>query len=94
MGVNLIIETLEGVEHPDWDPHINGGHKAFAREVMFTLPVIHHQSGEYPDYEYHHRPADFAAWRAAVVGFVNQGLFEKMIDLLEADDRYWIYISQ
>lgn len=96
MGVNLCIETLDGQEHPDWDPFINGGHKQFAREIFGKLPYETHRKHPdpwYDDSEWY-RPTDFDAWREALKGFVNEDLFMKMIDILESDDRYWLYISQ
>jgi hypothetical protein len=97
VGVNLILETLTGERHPDWDPFINGGHKQFAREVLHTLPLVTDRKGENPwveDIVDRHRPADFAAWRAAVADLPNPELFAKMIDIMQRDEKYWLYVSQ
>jgi len=96
MGVNLCIVTLDHEDHPDWDEFINGGHKQFAREIFHTLPKKEHWRHPDPRYDdtVYYRPTDFAAWREALKGFVNEDLFMKMVDILESDDRYWLYISQ
>lgn len=96
MSVHICIETLDGQEHPDWDWSLNGGHKEFAREIMHTLPSKQHQRNDnvWMDDTAHCRPTDFTAWRSAIIGIPNQELFEKMLNILEADERYWIYVSQ
>jgi hypothetical protein len=95
VGVNLIIETLSGERHTEWDPFINGGHKQFAREILHKLPLVTHRSGEnLRDIDYHYRPSDFAAWREAVANLPNADLFRQMIDIMERDERWWLYVSQ
>jgi len=96
MSVNIGLVTLDHKDHPTWDWSINGGHKFFAREVMHTLPMEHHlvNPDPYIDDTVYHRPTDFAAWRRAIVGLPNEELFGEMLDILEQDPRYWIYVSQ
>uniref|UniRef100_A0AB74UN45 Uncharacterized protein n=1 Tax=Caulobacter phage BL57 TaxID=3348355 RepID=A0AB74UN45_9VIRU len=108
MAVNLCIVDPDRDwsdptrDFPGWDPHINGGHKAFAREVLDQTrtpyvskpnPTEDRWSDRYDD-RWYIRPTDFPAWRAAVQGLPNLDLFLGMIDILEENPTYWLYISQ
>ena len=89
MGINLCLQTLSCKDHPDWDWGRHAGDKEFVK-LSFDLPTI--RSGHDGEYT---RPTDFAVWRAAVekAELPNPGRHEKFLDLLEADENYWIYVS-
>lgn len=85
-----------GHRHPDWDEVANGDHKRFARKILHQLPCEEREvfdGGQLVDWLI--RPTDFAAWRAAVSlhGLCNAELFHQMIDIMEADRRYWLEVS-
>ncbi len=93
MGLNVIVENpdapFEERYHPDWDDlRYSGDRELFA--IMKAVP------GEYRDVsecDWVWRPTDFAAFRAAAWPEVNTERWSKLADILEADSRYWIYMS-
>lgn len=106
MSVHLILRKRgEYGEHEGWKSEhqmTNGGHKHFAREVLHTLPKEEvrdpdeHRWGY--DFDWLTRPTDFAAWRAAIasdpqIGGDNSNL-QALVDILEAEPDYWLYVSQ
>lgn len=93
MGVNLILESLDGRRHPSWDPLANGGHKYFARDVLPKLPC---KFAEGEDESSVYRPADFPAWRHRLAwdDIPNKAQFAAMLDILESQPEFWIYVSQ
>jgi len=96
MSVNIFIMDMNRNNHPDWDPYINGGHKQFARQVLPNLPRNEARTGSGDDIEYLIRPTDFDEWRRvlrATFDF-NENLWAKMVDILESDETWWLYISQ
>lgn len=103
MSVHLILRKRGGYgEHEGWrDNHqfANGGHKHFAREVLPTLPKDAVRSNDDPyDFDWLQRPTHFAAWRAAIaadpqIGGNNSNL-QVLVDILEAEPEYWLYVSQ
>jgi hypothetical protein len=96
VSVNILIVDKDHNEHPDWNPYINGGHKQFARKVLPTLPRVEDRIGSPPDLEYLIRPADFEEWRRVLKQSFdfNEELWAKMVNILESDNKWWIYISQ
>lgn len=103
MSVHLILRKRgEYGEHEGWMKNhqfANGGHKHFVREVLYTLPreeVRDHEDGL--DFDWLVRPSDFAAWRAAIaadpqIGGDNSNL-SALVDILEGEPDYWLYVSQ
>lgn len=87
MGVNLCLYTKAHREHPDWDWTRYSGDREFAA-LTGGLP----SAGTEDDLV---RPTDFAKWRAAVADarLPNPGRHEKLLDLLEADEGYWLFVS-
>ena len=89
MGINLCLKTLNGKDHPTWDWIRYSGDREFAA-LAINLPCT--RSGHDGEYQ---RPTDFSAWRTAVekAQLPNPGRHEKLLDLLQADENYWIYVS-
>lgn len=103
MSVHLILRKRDSYgEHEGWrDNHqfANGGHKHFAREVLPSLPkeeVRDHEGGL--DFDWLQRPTDFAAWRAAIEADPQIGgdmsNLSALVDILEREPDYWLYVSQ
>ena len=90
MGINLCLKTLEGIDHPDWDWIRYAGDREFV-DLMRSLPSV--KSGRYDD-EFI-RPTDFTAWRTAVgaANLQNEGRHARLLDLLEADPHYWLFVN-
>jgi hypothetical protein len=76
------------MDHPQWDPLHYPGDQEFI-ELVDDLPNV--QSRYYE--EVYMRPTDFAAWRAAVDKLPNPARHKKLLDLLAADESYWLYVS-
>ena len=94
MGLNICIENIEEKDlakrsHPDWDDgRYSGDRQLF--DIIAAVP------GEYRDLnevDWVWRPTDFSAFRAADWPDVNAERWIEMADILEADDRYWIFMS-
>ncbi len=98
MGLSICLMKLApkwGTDHPQWDAGKHGGDRE-AVQLMHTLPneecdLAVHEVDRGIDLFY--RPTDFAAWRAAQWPDVNADRWRQLIDLLEADPDYWIYLS-
>jgi hypothetical protein len=95
MGVNIYVKKLPGYSnHPDWDSSRFSGDKDFAF-MLPKLPCETRNISSYPDFELYHRPSDFPAWRDAIAEWdqPNPGRFEHMMEILERDQDYWIYLD-
>ena len=94
MGLNIYCEGPDGKNHPEWDNAKLAGDKEFAA-LFSTLPYERGAKGGPPDFEPYYRPTDFAAWRAAIASrqWPNPGRYEKLMDLLEANPEFQIYLS-
>lgn len=93
VGVNICIKKPETHEdHPDWSWFRMAGDRQFAAMVP-ELPLV--AKGEDGDEWLYVRPADFRAWRNAIakVEWANPGRYDGMLDILERDSDYWIYLS-
>lgn len=92
MGLYLGLATKDYAEHPDFPVDKWACNRGFI-DLVGTLPVIKHCL-DAEAFEEIHRPTDFALWREAAARLpVNQELFTRMIDAMEADDRWWIHVS-
>jgi hypothetical protein len=88
MGINLYLQTLDGMNHPEWDSLRCAGDRELV-DLVDDLPNIRSRYYE----EVYTRPTDFAAWRAAVDKLPNPARHKKLLDLLAADENYWLYVS-
>lgn len=100
MSVHLYVCAQDRmlINHPDWEPlfRSNGWHKDFVRGVFKDLPRNTINIGGPGDIELVTRPTDFAAWREAIAahpGFAESNL-TAMVDILEREPNYWLYVSQ
>ncbi|MEV4934380.1 hypothetical protein [Sphingobium sp. LSP13-1-1.1] len=95
MGLNILVTKLSSLRdsHPDWDDMKYGGDRQAAL-LMHSLPIetVDLSTG-YPDVEPYYRPTDFAAWRDAPWPEENSDRWQHLINILEADPSYWIYLS-
>lgn len=95
MSVHLCV--VRGfADHPDWDWSTNGGAKEFAREILGKLPKEEKNRCEPPDYEWLVRPTDFGEWRRVIIesDICNREYFLGLVELLEREPEYWLYVSQ
>ena len=104
MGVHLILRKRGSYgEHAGWrDNHqfANSGHKHFARNVLQRLPKQEVKDPEEDrwghDFDWLARPTDFAAWRAAIANDpeIEGSNLLALVDILEGEPDYWLYVSQ
>lgn len=94
MGLNILLEGPDFKRHPDWDDAKLAGDKEFA-QMFESLPFDRGLRGGAPDFEPYYRPTDFTAWRQAISSreWPNPGRYEKLMDLLEANPDFYIYLS-
>lgn len=98
MGVTVHLYTTASAQHPTWQWGIAGG-----REVAALIPDLPHTTAAFdrdPAETYYEpaeleliRPSDLARWRAADWPDVNAEHWQEMLDILECEPEYWIYIS-
>jgi hypothetical protein len=94
MGINIYLKTVDGAEHPDWDASRYADDREFPAWTVDLDREYERARGDDPWEASLFRPVDFAAWRAALPPERhNPDRFPRMFDLLEADERYWIYYS-
>lgn len=98
MGLNITLYRKGSADSlAGWDDAKLAGDKDFA-SLVAGLPssVKIEESWAAPhDFDWHVRPADFAAWRAAIASreWPNPGRYEHLMDLLEANPDLYIYFS-
>lgn len=99
----MLVKRGERGEHEGWvrdGQFVNGSHKYFARKVLPNLPQESVRDppdgGPYSDFDWLTRPADFGAWRAVIR--MDPQLAESnllmLVDILEREPDYWLYVSQ
>lgn len=90
MGLNIIVETVEGVEHPIWDSVWRGPDRDIAA-IIKTLPIIQTEDFEG---DMLLRPADFSVWRGAAPSESEaRARYLELVDILEAEPEYWFDLS-
>lgn len=92
MGCYLCLQTKDGKDHPDWDWGLAGNHY-WAQ--LYSLLSCEVESESAKTDERLIRPADFDAWRGAIraAGLPNRDEHLRLMDLMEADPQWWIYVS-
>lgn len=93
--INIHLQrTLDYEDHPDWDSSCLHGDKMFA-QMFYKVVPIDSISIEPTETFYRPQEGSWPKWRKwlASVKWPNPGRFEKMLDILEKDKDYWIYIS-
>lgn len=92
LHISLVTKDLKH-DHPTWNDNKMAGDK-FISVLLIALPCEHHKCD---DETIISRPADFLKWREKLAMLPkdrsNPERFPQMLDLLEADPDYWIYIS-
>lgn len=94
MGLNVLVTTLDGRQHPQWDDgRYAGDRKLF--EIAEAVPRIDHidDPGWGGANDWYWRPTDFAAFRAAEWPDENRDRWAKLADILERDVDFWIFLS-
>jgi hypothetical protein len=63
--------------------------------LLSSLPHEMKNRATPPDSDPHYRPSDFAAWRAAASTgeWLNPVRFERLIDIMEKNPTFWVYVS-
>ncbi len=90
MGLNIVVETTDGLEHPTWDPVRRGPDRDIATLIK-SLPAVHTQDSEGDTII---RPSDFSAWKqAAPVDAEARSRYLDLVAILQADPKYWIVLS-
>jgi len=90
VGLNIVVETIDGFDHPTWDPVRRGPDRDIAIMIK-SLPTVHTQDFEGDTII---RPSDFSAWKqAAPVDAEVGSRYLDLVAILEADPEYWIVLS-
>ncbi|MBN8848189.1 MULTISPECIES: hypothetical protein [unclassified Sphingomonas] len=94
MGLNVIVTTLDGRQHPDWDDGRYSGDRALFG-IANAVPRIDHiaDPGFGGANDWYWRPADFDAFRAAEWPAENRARWAKLADILEKAPEFWIFMS-
>ena len=90
MGLNIVVETIEGFEHPTWNAARHGTDRVMAM-ILTSLPSI-----EIRDLEGDQlfRPANFTSWRnAAPDDSEVRSRYLELIKILETEPNYWLHLS-
>ncbi|RSB82337.1 hypothetical protein EFD55_06225 [Rhizobium pisi] len=90
MSLNIVVETIEGFEHPAWDAVRHGPDRVIAA-ILTSLPSI-----EICDYEGDQllRPANFTLWRnAAPDDSEARSRYLELMKILETEPNYWLHLS-
>lgn len=92
MGIHISLYNAEGKQHPDWDWVRHAGDRDFPSWTA-DLP---RQEGDPRNclLEDTFRPLQIDLWRAVLPpDRVNPDRFPLMLDLLEADEQWWVSFS-
>lgn len=90
MGLNIVVETADGADHPTWDAVRRGPDRQIA-EIIETLPTLAEVDFEG---EQIIRPSDFVAWRqAAPEDAEARSRYLDLVSILEAEPEYWVVLS-
>lgn len=94
MGINICVVKAPSFvdEHPEWDWFRYAGDRDIPK-LFSVLPTDEKFVGED---SWYYRPSDFEAWRAHIRDnppTCNEERLPKLLDLLERDADYWIYVS-
>ena len=86
MGLNIMVETLDGKSHPKWDD----GKFAGDRELPEKLRRVPNECRRVND-DWFERPTDFGQFRCVLQEYdVNEDRWTALADLLEASPDFWI----
>lgn len=92
MGLNVIVQTVDGLRHPSWDDGRYGGDREFAR-LIYAMPHENRDIGDPYDCEFVTRPTDFAALREHIPNCENPARWSTLLDILEHDPEWWLFFS-
>lgn len=90
MGLNIVVKTAAGTEHPKWDAVRQGPDRKIA-DIIKLLPSL-----ENIDFEGDAiiRPSDFVTWRQAAPEDVEaRSRYLDLVGILETEPEYWIVLS-
>jgi hypothetical protein len=90
VGLNIVVETADGLEHPTWDPVRRGPDRDVAT-IIKTLPQLQSEDFEGDPII---RPSDFIAGKeAAPQEAETRSRYLELVELLEVEPQYWIVLS-
>ena len=90
MGLNIVVETVAGLEHPKWDAVRRGPDRQIA-DIIKSLPALGDTDFEGDPII---RPSDFAAWKeAAPEDAETRSRYLDLVGILEAEPEYWVVLS-
>jgi hypothetical protein len=91
LNISLVTQDLSA-DHPRWNDASMHGDKLIGK--LLALPCITHRIDDTTSVW---RPEDFSQWRALVNSWPqdrgNSDRFPHMLNILEEDQDYWIYLS-
>lgn len=90
MGLNIVVETAGGIEHPKWDAVRRSADRQIAG-IIKSLPKLEDVDFEGDPIA---RPADFVVWReAAPEDAEARSRYLDLVSILEAEPEYWFILS-
>jgi hypothetical protein len=91
MGIHICLRNAAGKDHPDWDWIRHAGDRDFPHWTK-DLPRVEGEPKGWTEDAF--RPLDFPRWRAALPeDRINPDRFPHLLNLLEADEQWWVYYS-
>ncbi|MEF0938953.1 hypothetical protein [Rhizobium sp. BR 362] len=90
MGLNIVVETVGGSEHPTWKSVRHGPDRDLAA-IIKSLP-----SAQTTDFEGDLllRPVDFVLWKTAAPNEPEaKSRYLELIGILEMEPHYWLHLS-
>jgi hypothetical protein len=91
LNISLVTSDLNH-DHPDWITESLSGDRLISKLLALPCEVLH-----FDDVTDMWRPKDFTEWRNMLASWPtnrdNVDRFPQMLNILEADPNYWIYIS-
>lgn len=90
MGVNIILQRVDGTEHPKWDVVRQGLDRDFA-DMIGQLPHIESTDVEGDALL---RPSNFVVWREVLGDSGLPERYTQLLAILEEDTGYWIHLSR
>lgn len=90
MSLNIVVETIEGFEHPAWDAVRHGPDRVIGA-ILTSLPSIEIRDDEGDQLL---RPANFTLWRnAAPDDSEARSRYLELMKILETEPNYWLHLS-
>lgn len=89
MGLNVLIQKLDGTRHPVWDDAKYSGDRMIFDAIQAADPEYNWLN----ECDWVWRPTNFEALRVFAWPDFNQDRWRTFIETLENEPEYWVYMS-